>query len=37
MARRFIANIGAIVTACAGPAPFIYAVQTSRIDRIDLG
>ncbi len=37
MARRLIDNLGAIVTACAEPGPFIYAVHSNQIKKMDLG
>jgi hypothetical protein len=37
MARRFLDHLPAIVDACAEPGPFIYAVQSNRLDRLRLG
>jgi len=34
MAERVLRNLAAITDACAQPGPVIYAVQTSRIERL---
>ncbi len=36
MAGRFLDNLDAIVDACAGPGPFLYAVNQRGIRRVDL-
>lgn len=36
MAQRFLANIEAIAAACVEPGPLVFAVQQTRIDRLDL-
>jgi hypothetical protein len=36
MARRFLANLGAMERACAVPGPFIYAVHETRIELLSL-
>ncbi|WP_322753708.1 hypothetical protein [Frankia sp. Cas3] len=37
MAQRLIDNRDAIVTACAEAGPFIYAVHSNQIKKMDLG
>jgi hypothetical protein len=37
MAARFIENLDAIVRACKEAGPFIYAVHSNRIERLNLG
>jgi len=34
MIARFLRSLPAITAACANPGPFIYAVQTNRIERL---
>lgn len=36
MARRYVASLEAITTACLQPGPFLYAVHVDRINRLDL-
>lgn len=36
MAARFLDNLGAITTACAETGPFVYAVHSTRIERLSL-
>ncbi|MGH8929461.1 MAG: hypothetical protein ACRDZO_02180 [Egibacteraceae bacterium] len=36
MTRRFLDNLPAITAACSQPGPFLYAVHTNRIVRLQL-
>jgi hypothetical protein len=36
MVARFLDNLPSITAACAEPGPFIYAVQTNRIERLKI-
>lgn len=37
MANRFLANLNAIADACLREGPFIYAVHSTRIERLPMG